>query len=77
MIIRINKIKIKKGKRKPSEIKISDAIVYYLENNEFKEEIMLDKDNYLISGYTTYIIKKEYQNKKWIKARREKNVKDI
>ena len=77
MLIRIDKIKIKKYTHKPSEIKISDAIVYYLENNKFKEEIILDKDNYLIDGYATYIIKKEFLNKKWIKARRENNVKNI
>lgn len=55
----INSIKIPKYFKKPNEKKFNKRLQYVRENNTFKAPIIIDKDNYLKDGYTSYLIAKE------------------
>ena len=74
MLMRIKKIKIKSNWKRPTETKMSEKIVYYIDNHKFKDEIVVDKNNYLIDGYTTYILQKEYANKKIVNVRKVRKI---
>lgn len=60
-IIDIEKIKIKDDfkKHKPRYKKLKSREIYFLKNNEFYSPIILNKDNVLIDGYTSYLIAKK------------------
>ena len=57
--IDINSIRIPKYFKKPNEKKFNERLQYVKENNTFKAPIIIDKDNYLKDGYTSYLIAKE------------------
>lgn len=71
------------GKEKLSNIKIQDEfrknppkyekmlkkLAYYNTYQNFEQSIVLDKDNYLIDGYTTYLIAKDL-GMRYVKVKR-------
>lgn len=59
-MVKIENIKIPKKFRKPNPNKLKDRIDYYRQYNNFKTPIVIDKDNNLIDGYTSYLIAKKY-----------------
>ena len=69
----INNIKIKKAfeRNLPKINKMSEKLTYYIKNNKYEQPIVLDNENWLIDGYTTYLIAK-YTNEKYVKVRRIK-----
>lgn len=71
MFIRLSKIKISDGFKahKPSKEKMFEKIEYFMLNGKFKEKIILDKNNVLVDGYTTYLLAKQ-SGKKFIRAYR-------
>lgn len=58
-IVKINNIKIRKDFKRPNWRKIERRREYYNKNKYFKREIILDKNNYLQDGYTTYLLAKQ------------------
>jgi len=58
-IVKLENIKISKKYIKPNQIKLISRDVYYYTHNYFRSQIVLTKDNYLIDGYTTYLLAKE------------------
>lgn len=63
-IIPIECIKIKKYFKKPKESKMKIKEEYFNKNRYFRSTIILDKNNVLLDGYTTYLLAKEkgYKN---------------
>lgn len=59
-IIQISDIKIPKNFSKPKPAKMKNRIGYYNTYKQFKVPIIVDEDNNLIDGYTTYLIAKKY-----------------
>ena len=59
-IMRINDIRIPKEFQKPRTEKMNERIEYFKKNQNFETQIVVDKDNNLIDGYTTYLIAKKY-----------------
>lgn len=57
--IDINSIKTPEYFKKPNEKKFNERLQYVKENNTFKAPIIIDKDNYLKDGYTSYLIAKK------------------
>jgi hypothetical protein len=39
---------------------MNERIEYFKKNQNFETQIVVDKDNNLIDGYTTYLIAKKY-----------------
>lgn len=73
MFIRLSKIKISKEfkKHKPKSKKMNEKNYFYIINDTFKEKIILDKNNVLVDGYTTYLLAQEYEKKFiWVHKRR-------
>ena len=73
MFIRLNKIKISKEfkNHNPKNNKMDDKNYFYIINGTFKEKIILNKDNVLVDGYTTYLLAKMYEKKFiWVHKRR-------
>ncbi len=62
----LDDIKISKNfKRvKPQRDKLKERIAYYEKTGDFYSPIVLNKDNVLIDGYTSYIIAKMYEIEK-------------
>ena len=58
-IVRISNIKIKENFVKPNHQKLKQRRKYYKEHDYFRSMIVLDEDNYLVNGYTTYLLAKE------------------
>lgn len=58
-IIKIENIKIKKNFSNPKLCKMKNRREYYKRHKYFKRTIVLNKDNYLTDGYTTYLLAKE------------------
>lgn len=58
-IVKIENIKIQKKFSKPKQCKMKNRREYYQKHKYFKRVITLDKNNYLIDGYTTYLLAKE------------------
>lgn len=58
----IYEIKIKKEfqRKQPGLKKMIEKNQYYLENQRFKEIIVLDKNRILQDGYTTYLLAKKH-----------------
>jgi hypothetical protein len=46
--------------QKPRTEKMNERIEYFKKNQNFETQIVVDKDNNLIDGYTTYLIAKKY-----------------
>lgn len=59
-IIKVSDIKIPKDFRKPNPGKMKNRIGYYNTYKQFAVPIIVDKDNNLIDGYTSYLIAKKY-----------------
>lgn len=57
--IDISSIKIPKYYKIPNKKKLNERLQYVKENNTFKAPIIIDRDNYLKDGYTSYLIAKE------------------
>jgi len=58
-IIRISNIKIQSKYTKPNFEKLVSRDIYYKEHGYFKSQVVLDENNYLVNGYTTYLLAKE------------------
>ena len=51
----------------PREEKMNYKISYYLITGKFEQPIVINKEGYLIDGYTTYLICK-CKNKKYVRV---------
>ncbi len=71
MIKRLKNIKISKEfkMKYPRTLKLISKMEYYLRNNKFEQPIVINKDNVLVDGYTSYIIV-QMLNKKWVRVKR-------
>lgn len=58
-IVKIDNIKISKKFQKPKKEKLNKRKEYYLKHKYFRSTIVLNNENYLLDGYTTYILAKE------------------
>ena len=58
-IVRLENIKIKKHFSQPKERKMKERRNYFNKYGYFKSPIILDKNNTLLDGYTTYLLAKE------------------
>lgn len=58
-IVKIDNIKILKFFAKPNQEKLISRRKYYLKHRYFRSMIILNKNNYLLDGYTTYLLAKE------------------
>ncbi len=58
--MKLNKIKIKDSfkKRQPKGSKMRERWEYYRDNDRFYSPIVVDQSNYLVDGYTSYLIAK-------------------
>lgn len=59
-IIKLTDIKIQKHFTKPNKKKLNRRLEYYNKNKCFKTPIIINEDNTLIDGYTSYLIAKKY-----------------
>lgn len=71
MIKKLSNIKIQESFKQhpPAEWKMNYKVYYYLIHGKFEQPIVINKDGYLIDGYTTYLICKK-KNKKYVKVKR-------
>lgn len=60
-IVKIENIKIPHYFVQPNEKKLKEREIYYKKHNYFKSTIVLDKNNLLIDGYTTYLLALNYK----------------
>ena len=69
MIKNLSNIKIKDSfiEHPPREEKMNYKISYYLIRGKFEQPIVINKEGYLIDGYTTYLICKG-RNKKYVRV---------
>lgn len=58
-VVELKDIKIPKYYKPPRESKMKSKVEYYNTHKEFKEEILIDRNNYLKDGYTSYLIAKD------------------
>ena len=58
-IIKIDNIKIRKDFSRPNPKKLTIRKIYYERHNYFRSQIVVTRNNYLVDGYTTYLIAKE------------------
>ncbi len=58
-IVKISNIKIQRKYKDPGKFKMKNRREYYKNHKYFKRMIVLDEKNYLIDGYTTYLLAKE------------------
>ena len=58
-IVKIDNIKILKVFKTPKQEKINSRRKYYKKYKYFRSMIVLNKNNYLLDGYTTYLLAKE------------------
>ncbi len=70
MIKKLSNIKIKDSFKQhpPAEWKMNYKFYYYLTHGKFEQPIVINKDGYLIDGYTTYLICKKIAKKKFVKV---------
>lgn len=71
MIKRLKNIKISKKFKMayPKTLKLINKIEYYLQNKKFEQPIVINKENVLVDGYTSYLIA-QMLNKKWVKVKK-------
>lgn len=69
--IDISKIKIKEEfkKTKPSYKKMQEKKMFFVITGKFMEPIVIDQNNVLINGYTSYILA-DYNYYKYVKVKR-------
>lgn len=70
-IVKIDNIKIPRVFKKPNQEKFDSRREYYIKHKYFRSMIVLNKNNYLLDGYTTYLLAKE-MNFDYITVLREK-----
>ena len=58
-IVKIGSIKIKDDFKEPGTFKMLERRYYYNEHKYFKNQIVLNAENYLVDGYITYLLAKE------------------
>ena len=68
VVIDLKNIKIPKKFTKPKKEKLDHRFKYYEINKCFEVPIVIDKDNMLVDGYTSYLIAKKY-NMKLVQAK--------
>lgn len=68
VVIDLKNIKIPKKFTKPKKEKLDHRFKYYEINKRFEVPIVIDKDNMLVDGYTSYLIAKKY-NMKLVQAK--------
>lgn len=58
MIKKLSNIKIQDSFREhpPAEWKMNYKVYYYLTRRKFEQPIVINKEGYLVDGYTTYLI---------------------
>lgn len=69
----INNIKIKESFKNnpPKYHKLLEKKIYHMQHNKYEQPIVIDDDNWLIDGYTTYLIEKGFE-RKYVKVKRRK-----
>lgn len=60
-IVKISDIKIRKDYKKPKKEKMQKKTKYYEMHRYFKSTVILDDNNYLVDGYTSYLLAKELE----------------
>lgn len=55
-IVRINNIKVPYTFKAPNKQKLQERKEYYNKYKYFKNPLVLDKQNYIVDGYTTYLL---------------------
>lgn len=60
-IVKLENIKIQRHFKQPRYSKIKHGKEYYERHKYFRSTIVLDSNNYLIDGYTTYLLAKQMQ----------------
>ena len=60
---RLSKIKVPEEWCQPRVYKMFERIVYYYKYHKYKVPIVIDKNNMLIDGYTSYLIVKGLKKK--------------
>lgn len=58
-IVKIDNIKIFKKFQKPNKEKLNKRKEYYRKHKYFRSTIVLNNENHLLDGYTTYLLAKE------------------
>lgn len=58
-IVKISNIKIQKYFKMPNRDKMKRRQEYYEKHSYFRSTIVLNNKNYLVDGYTTYLLAKE------------------
>lgn len=56
--MKLNRIKIKNYYTEPGQKKMEKRWEYYRENGVLHSKILIDKNNFLVDGYTSYVIAK-------------------
>lgn len=59
-IVYLEDIKIPKYYVEPNQKKMSERLHYFKEHKKLKAPILIDKNNNLVDGYTSYLIAKKY-----------------
>lgn len=64
--MKLSKIKISKEFKNhpPRWTKMLDKQVFYIEHGRFEQPIILDENNYLVDGYTTYLLAKQLRKRR-------------
>ena len=60
-LVKIQDIKIKDIFQKPRYLKMKEREEYYKKHKYFETAIVLDDKNYLVDGYTTYLLAKQME----------------
>lgn len=73
MIRKLKNIKIQENfeKNQPKVPKMLEKINYFLENGKFEQPIVINKEGYLVDGYTTYLICR-FNGRKYVNVKRIK-----
>jgi hypothetical protein len=59
MLVKIEDIKTIKGKRLADKYKLEERRVYFESTGHFPRPVLLDSNNHIIDGYTSYAVAKE------------------
>lgn len=69
MLVRLKKIKIQDTYEKPNVFKMMEREAYFIMHRKLAVPIVINKDNVLVDGYTSYLIAKMY-GKRIVKVQR-------
>ena len=61
VIIDLKNIKVPEDFTKPNKKKLESREKYFRSNSKFKVPIIIDSENNLVDGYTSYLIAKKYE----------------